>query len=70
MREGQILKMLPKSVRDQDPLLAGCAAMAKRTVRFSLAGEEIFDRIDPLFPTNRGADRPLRMAACMLSDIG
>ncbi len=70
MREGQLLKMLPKSVRDQDPLLAGCAAMAKRTGRFSLAGEEIFDWIDPLFPSNRGADRRLRMAACMLSDIG
>jgi len=70
MREGQLLEMLPKSVRKQDPLLAGCAAMAERTGRFSISGEEIFDWIAPLFPKARNAKSRLRMAACMLSDIG
>lgn len=70
MREGQLLELLPQEVRDQDPLLAGCAAMAERTGRFSMTGEEIFSWMAPLFAKKRDADSRLRMAACMLSDIG
>ncbi len=70
MREGQLLEMLPPEVRDQDPLLAGCAGMAERTGRFSMTGEEIFSWMAPLFPKKRDAESRLRMAACMLSDIG
>lgn len=70
MREGQLLEMLPEAVRTQDPLLAGCAAMAERTGRFAITGEEIFAWMAPLFPKKRDSDSRLRMAACMLSDIG
>ncbi len=70
MREGQLLEMLPEAIRDQDPLLAGCAAMAERTGRISMAGREIYDWISPIFPKKRDADSRIRMAACMLSDIG
>lgn len=70
MREGQMLEMLPEEVRNQDSLLAGCAGMAERTGRFSLAGREIYAWIAPLFPRKRDAESRLRMAACMLSDIG
>lgn len=70
MREGQMLEMLPETVRGQDPLLAGCARMAERTGRFVISGEEIYDWMAPLFPKWRDAVSRLRMAACMLSDIG
>jgi len=70
MREGQLLKMLPENLRTQDPLLSGCAGMAERVGRFAITGPEIFDWIAPLFPTGRDAESRLRMAACMLSDIG
>lgn len=70
MREGQLLKMLPEKVRNQDPLLAGCAGMAERTGRFAITGEEIFTWMAPLFPSKRDEESRLRMAACMLSDIG
>ena len=70
MREGQLLKMLPSDLSGQDPLLSGCAAMAERTGRFSITGQEIFDWISPLFPPERDAESRLRMAASMLSDIG
>lgn len=70
MREGQLLEMLPVEVRSQDPLLAGCAGMAERTGRFSMTGQEIYEWLAPLFPKKRDAESRLRMAACMLSDIG
>jgi len=70
MREGQLLKMLPKNLRGQDPLLSGCAGMAERTGRFAITGPEIFDWIAPLFPKGRNAESRLRIAACMLSDLG
>ncbi len=70
MREGQLLKMLPENLRGQDPLLSGCAGMAERTGRFAITGPELFDWIAPLFPFGRDAESRLRMAACMLSDIG
>ena len=70
MREGQLLEMLPPAIRGQDPLLAGCARTAERTGRFAITGEEIFDWMAPLFPPGRDAVSRIRMAACMLSDIG
>jgi exopolyphosphatase/guanosine-5'-triphosphate,3'-diphosphate pyrophosphatase len=70
MREGQLLKMLPKDLSGQDPLLSGCAGMAERTGRFAITGAELFDWMAPLFPPGRDAESRLRMAACMLSDIG
>ena len=70
MREGQMLEMLPPAVRGQDPLLAGCARMAERSGRFAISGEEIYDWMAPLFPKARDAISRIRMAACMMSDIG
>ncbi|MAH84227.1 MAG: hypothetical protein CBB68_07760 [Rhodospirillaceae bacterium TMED8] len=70
MREGQMLEMLPPRVRSQDPLLAGCARMAERMGRFAITGEEIFDWMSPIFPSTRDDVSRIRMAACILSDIG
>jgi Exopolyphosphatase len=70
MREGQMLEMLPPSLRAQDPLISACESRAERSARFGLDGEEMLDWMTPLFPHETEAERRLRFAACILSDIG
>ena len=70
MREGVLLSVLPEAMRHQDPLLSACKTMAERTGRFSLTGREIRDWMAPLFPDETAAERRLRYAACLMSDIG
>jgi len=70
MREGQMLKSLDGERRRVDPLLAGCSALWSRTGRFSIRGEEMLDWTRPLFPEETRAERRLRRAACLLSDLG
>jgi exopolyphosphatase/guanosine-5'-triphosphate,3'-diphosphate pyrophosphatase len=70
MREGQMLEMLPPELRGQDPLISACESQAERTGRFAIHGEEILDWMSPLFPDETAAQRRLRLATCLLSDIG
>lgn len=70
MREGVLLSVLPEAMRHQDPLLSACKTMAERTGRFALPGREIRDWMAPLFPGENAAERRLRYAACLMSDIG
>lgn len=70
MREGQMLEMLPPSLRSQDPLISACESRVERSGRFALHGQEILDWMTPLFPHETEAERRLRYAACLLSDIG
>lgn len=70
MREGQMLELLPPDLRTQDPLISACETHAERTGRFAMHGEEILHWMSPLFNGERAADRRLRLAACLLSDIG
>lgn len=70
MREGQMLKGLPPEIRAQDPLIAGCATLAERTGRFSLSGDELSSWMTPLFGEEEPRRARLRLAACLLSDIG
>ncbi len=70
MREGQLLKTLPKELRDQDALIAACAGMAERMGRFKVGGEELMEWTNPLFADETPAERRLRLAACYVSDIG
>ncbi|HEY9163144.1 MAG TPA: Ppx/GppA family phosphatase [Magnetovibrio sp.] len=70
MREGVLLSVLPEALRHQDPLLSACKTMAERTGRFALTGREIRDWMAPLFPDENAAERRLRYAACLMSDIG
>ncbi len=70
MREGQMMKLLPEELRGQDPLISGCTGTAERTGRFSINGDEILAWMAPLFPDEPPAERRLRLAACLLSDIG
>lgn len=70
MREGQLLELLPEKFSDKDPLLEACKSFSERIGRFALRGKEILRWMDPLFPDESQADRRLRFAACLLSDIG
>lgn len=70
MREGQMLELLPQTLRHQDPLISACEMSAERTGRFAISGLELLDWLTPLFPLESEAERRLRLATCLLSDIG
>jgi exopolyphosphatase/guanosine-5'-triphosphate,3'-diphosphate pyrophosphatase len=70
MREGQMIRCLPPALRHQDPLIMGCITMAERTARFSIGGEELVAWMAPLFDQETPEAFRLRLAACILSDIG
>ena len=70
MREGQMLELLPPTLRHQDPLISACEMSAERTGRFAISGLELLDWLTPLFPLEAELERRLRLATCLLSDIG
>lgn len=70
MREGQMLELLPPSLRRQDPLISACESHAERTGRFAMHGQEILDWMTPLFEGESEDEQRLRLACCLLSDIG
>jgi exopolyphosphatase/guanosine-5'-triphosphate,3'-diphosphate pyrophosphatase len=70
MREGQMLELLPRDLKAQDPLISACECQAERTGRFAIHGQEMLDWMTPLFPSETAAERRLRLAICLLSDIG
>lgn len=70
MREGRMLNCLPPEMRVQDPLISGCFSHAERSGRFSVHGEEILTWMAPVFDGESAAATRLRLAACLLSDIG
>ena len=70
MREGIMLSTLPKDMREQDPLIAAITTMTERTGRFSITGAELLEWTAPLFPSESPAEKRLRLAACLMSDIG
>ncbi|MCB2103024.1 MAG: Ppx/GppA family phosphatase [Rhodobacterales bacterium] len=70
MREGRMITGLPQDLRRKDPLISGCITINDRTGRFAIRGDEILDWMAPLFPGETAAERRLRLAACLLSDIG
>jgi exopolyphosphatase / guanosine-5'-triphosphate,3'-diphosphate pyrophosphatase len=70
MREGQLLQILPDKLREKDPLIDACKSFSDRTGRFALHGNEILEWMGPLFLEEKSAEKRLRFAACLLSDIG
>lgn len=70
MREGRMLSCLPEDIRGQDPLIAGCISHAERGGRFSVHGDEIMTWMAPIFDGEDAASARLRLAACLISDIG
>jgi exopolyphosphatase/guanosine-5'-triphosphate,3'-diphosphate pyrophosphatase len=68
LREGHVYNLLSDSERKGDPLIAGCAVLARTRPRFGITGEELFDWMSPLFPHEDTRHRRLRMAISLLSD--
>lgn len=70
MREGQLLKILPDALSEQDALIDACKSYSEKTGRFAIRGGEILEWMTPLFDEESAGERRLRLAACLLSDIG
>jgi exopolyphosphatase / guanosine-5'-triphosphate,3'-diphosphate pyrophosphatase len=70
LREGLLFDSLPDKIRKEDPLIAACRDEAELEGRFPEHGDILMGWMDPLFARNESeADRQLRLAACLLSDI-
>lgn len=70
IREGRLFETLNKEQRARDPLIVACEQVSSRESRFAGMGEHLFDWVTPLFPGESKADKRLRLAACLLGDIG
>jgi exopolyphosphatase/guanosine-5'-triphosphate,3'-diphosphate pyrophosphatase len=73
LREGLLFADLPPEERASDPLITAARAEGARHGRFAEHGDMLFTWMDPLFAATPGgesaAERRLRLAACLLSDI-
>jgi len=70
LREGCLYDHLSREERKLDPLLESCARYADHELPNSaVTGDDLFRWMTPLFPNETPADRRLRHAACILSDI-
>jgi exopolyphosphatase/guanosine-5'-triphosphate,3'-diphosphate pyrophosphatase len=69
LREGLLYADLPDAVRGLDPLISAARSEGVRQGRFAEHGDMLFEWMDPLFSDEPPADRRLRLAACLLSDI-
>jgi len=69
LREGLAYAMLDEATRAQDPLLSYCRYLAQHEGRFSEHGDEVARFVAPLFERETPAERRIRFAAAILSDI-
>lgn len=70
VREGILYDEMDDAVRKQDPLIVGCHQVAQMTGRFPEHGKRLFDWIGPLFEDETDELKRLRLAICILSDVG
>ena len=70
LREGLLYRDLDKQTRAEDPLLAAAIEVGDRLGRFGDHGASLDRWIDPLFPDEPSEWQRLRLAACLLGDIG
>lgn len=74
VREGMLFEMLPEAEQTDDPLLSFCKDYSRLRARSIQHAYELCDWTDTIFATKgleeRGDERRLRHAACLLSDIG
>lgn len=70
VREGVLYDGMSDEVRQQDPLIVGCHQVAKMTGRFPEHGQRLYNWIDPLFESETEEQKRLRLAICILSDVG
>ncbi len=69
LREGHVYSLLDDQQRRDDPLIAGCIAMAAASRRFGAEGQEVFAWTSPIFEGESGSRSRLRLAAAILSDL-
>ena len=70
LREGLLYRDLDPQTRAEDPLLAAALEVGERLGRFGDHGAALDQWIDPLFPHESNDQQRLRLAACLLGDIG
>jgi exopolyphosphatase/guanosine-5'-triphosphate,3'-diphosphate pyrophosphatase len=74
VREGVLYQLLPPDEQARDPLIAACEEMARRRGRSLAYGYELFHWMEPLFrppgTPETPEERRLRLAACLLADVG
>jgi exopolyphosphatase/guanosine-5'-triphosphate,3'-diphosphate pyrophosphatase len=74
IREGLLFGLLSKHEQEKDPLLSFCEDYARLRSRSAAHGHELCSWTDGIFtepgPRETPAERRLRHAACLLSDIG
>lgn len=70
VREGVLYDRLGAEERREDPLLAGCRFFASRLAPEPAMGEAVFQFTDGLFADETPQQRRLRLATCLLCDIG
>jgi exopolyphosphatase/guanosine-5'-triphosphate,3'-diphosphate pyrophosphatase len=69
LREGYAYGLILAREREPDPLIATCAAIARRQSRFHLNGDRLQEWTAPLFPNQSERTGRVHRAACWLSDI-
>ena len=70
LREGWMYEVLPEDLRQRDPLLDACLSFAEDCERFHQHGEELFRWCAPIFSDLPQNLERLRLAACIIGDIG
>ncbi len=73
LREGLLFQQLPPERQGRDPLIESCRAFARQTSRDATLGgtfgDELAAWMAPLFDGENSAEKRLRLAACLLSDV-
>jgi len=70
LREGLLQWKLTREEAAKDPLIEFARDWNAREARAPGHGEELFDWMTPLFHKESETDRRVRLAACLMSDIG
>ncbi len=70
LREGVLHRNLPEDVRNMDPLICATREEGRRLGRFPEHGDLLDRWIAPLFADENAIDGRLRLASCLLADVG
>ena len=70
LREGWMYEVLPEDLRQRDPVLDACLSFAEDGERFHQHGEELAHWCAPIFTALPVNIERLRLAACIIGDIG
>ena len=70
LREGLLQWKLTREEAAKDPLIEFASDWNAREARAPGHGEELFDWMTPLFSHESEAERRVRFAACLMSDVG